>query len=154
MKVKIDPGTFVPTRAHDTDAGLDLYSMEDKTLYPSGWTSIDAETNFKTPLPFCAVFDTGVHIAFEPGTYGRVEGRSGLNIKNSVVVAGSGIVDNGYRGSIKVKLYNLGTEPYSVHKGDRIAQLVIANYVCPQIEIVSNLDETERGGCGFGSTGK
>lgn len=66
MKVKIDPGAYVPTRAHDTDAGLDLYSMEDKTLYPSGWTTVDAETNYTHPLPFCATFDTGVHIAFDP----------------------------------------------------------------------------------------
>ena len=153
MKLKIDPGAFVPTRAHDTDAGLDLYSMEDKTLYPSGWSTLDPETNITYPLPFCATFDTGVHIAFEPGTYGRVEGRSGLNIKNSVVVVGSGIVDNGYRGSIAVKLYNLGTEPYTVHKGDKIAQLVIMPYLTPKIELVEHLDDTPRGSNGFGSTG-
>ena len=153
MKVKLDPGAFVPTRAHNTDAGLDLYSMEDKTLYPSGWTSVDAETNFKTPLPFCATFDTGVHIAFEPGTYGKIESKSGLNVKHSVVSCG-GVVDEGYTGSIAVKLYNLGTEPYTVHKGDKIAQLVIMPYLTPEIELVSFLDDTQRGDNGFGSTGK
>lgn len=152
MKLKIDPGAFVPTRAHDTDAGLDLYSMEDKTLYPSGWTAVDAETNATCPLPFCAVFDTGVHIAFEPGTYGKIESKSGLNVKHSVVSCG-GVIDEGYTGSITVKLYNLGTEPYTVHKGDKIAQLVIMPYLTPKIELVEHLDDTPRGSNGFGSTG-
>lgn len=152
MKVKIDPSTFVPTRAHDTDAGLDLYSMEEKTLYPSGWTSVDAETNYTSPLPFCATFDTGVHIAFEPGTYGKIESKSGLNVKHSVVSCG-GVIDEGYTGSITVKLYNLGTEPYTVHKGDKIAQLVIMPYLTPKIELVEHLDDTPRGSNGFGSTG-
>lgn len=152
MKVKIDPGAFVPTRAHDTDAGLDLYSMEDKTLYPSGWKSLDPETNATYPLPFCATFDTGVHIAFDSGTYGKIESKSGLNVKNSVVSCG-GVVDEGYTGSIAVKLYNLGTEPYTVHKGDKIAQLVIMPYLTPKIELVEHLDDTPRGSNGFGSTG-
>lgn len=153
MKVKINPGSYLPTRAHATDAGLDLYSTEDKTLYPHGWTGVDAETNYTQPLPCCATFDTGVHIAFEPGTYGKIESKSGLNVKHSVVSCG-GVVDEGYTGSIAVKLYNLGTEPYTVHKGEKIAQLVIMPYLTPEIELVSFLDDTERGSHGFGSTGK
>lgn len=153
MKVKINPGSYLPTRAHATDAGLDLYSMEDKTLYPSGWTTLDPITNIEYPLPFCATFDTGVHIAFEPGTYGKIESKSGLNVKHSVVSCG-GVVDEGYTGSIAVKLYNLGTEPYTVHKGDKIAQLVIMPYFAPKLELVSVLDDTARGDNGFGSTGK
>lgn len=148
----MEPSAYLPTRAHETDAGLDLYSMEDRTLYPAGWTSVDAETNYTYPLPFCAVFDTGVHIAFEPGTYGKIESKSGLNVKHSVVSCG-GVVDEGYTGSIAVKLYNLGTEPYTVHKGDKIAQLVIMPYLTPKIELVEHLDDTPRGSNGFGSTG-
>lgn len=147
MKVKIDPGAYVPTRAHETDAGLDLYAREEKIIFPSvrAFPLFQAEN--------AAVFDTGVHIAFEPGTYGKIESKSGLNVKHSVVSCG-GVVDEGYTGSIAVKLYNLGTEPYTVHKGDKIAQLVIMEYKTPEIEIVSFLDETERGSSGFGSTGK
>ena len=152
MKVVVEPGAYVPTRAHDTDAGLDLYSMEDKTLDPSGWTAVDAETNYTHQLPFCATFDTGVHIAFEQGTYGKIESKSGLNVKHSVVSCG-GVIDEGYTGSITVKLYNLGTEPYTVHKGDKIAQLVIMPYLTPKIELVEHLDDTPRGSNGFGSTG-
>lgn len=153
MKVKLEPGTNLPSRAFCTDAGLDLYAREDKTLYPPGWTSVDAETNYTQPLPCCATFDTGVHIAFEPGTYGKIESKSGLNVKHSIVSCG-GVVDEGYTGSIAVKLYNLGTEPYTVHKGEKIAQLVIMPYLTPKLELVSVLDDTARGDNGFGSTGK
>lgn len=98
-------------------------------------------------------FDTGVHIAFDPGTYGKIESKSGLNAKHSVVSCG-GVIDEGYTGSIVVKLYNFGTSPYTVHKGDKIAQLVIMPYLAPKVELVSALDDTDRGDNGFGSTGK
>lgn len=137
MKVKLDPGAIMPTRAHETDAGLDLYSKGTKVI--TSWSS--------------QVFDTGVHIAFDPGTYGKIESKSGLNVNHSVVSCG-GVIDEGYTGTITVKLYNLGTEPYTVHKGDKIAQLVIMPYLTPKMELVDELDETDRGDNGFGSTGK
>lgn len=151
MKVKLDPGAYLPTRAHATDAGLDLYSTEEKTVWPLQGKFEDGELSIH--LSGGTTFDTGVHIAFEPGTYGKIESKSGLNVKHSVVSCG-GVVDEGYTGSIAVKLYNLGTEPYTVHKGDKIAQLVVQNYLSPKLEIVSYLDETERGDNGFGSSGK
>lgn len=153
MKVKLDEGAYLPTRAHSTDAGLDLYSMEEKTILPTGRVGINADTLERIKLPCSATFDTGVHIAFEPGTYGKIESKSGLNVKHSVVSCG-GVIDEGYTGSITVKLYNLGSEPYTVHKGDKIAQLVVQEYLAPKLEIVSSLDETERGDNGFGSSGK
>lgn len=152
MKVKLEPSAYLPTRAHSTDAGLDLYSMEEKTIPPVGSFDFDSKTCALSNFPCSAVFDTGVHIAFEPGTYGKIESKSGLNVKHSVVSCG-GVIDEGYTGSITVKLYNLGTEPYTVHKGDKIAQLVIMPYLTPKIELVEHLDDTPRGSNGFGSTG-
>lgn len=152
MKVKLDPGAYLPTRAHAQDAGLDLYSTEERDIPCIGTTLMDFDGSLEE-LPPCAVFDTGVHIAFDPGTYGKIESKSGLNVNHSVVSCG-GVIDEGYTGSITVKLYNFGTEPYRVHKGDKIAQLVVQNYLSPKLEIVSYLDETERGDNGFGSSGK
>lgn len=137
MKIKLDSGAKIPTRAHSTDAGLDLYSTEDVTIFPG---------NSHT-------FGTGVHILFDSGTYGKVESKSGLNIKDGIVSCG-GVIDEGYTGEIKVKLYNLGTKSYRFSSGDKIAQLIIMPYVTPKMELVSGLEETERGENGFGSTGK
>ncbi len=153
MKVKLEPGAIMPTRAHETDAGLDLYSMEDKVIYQGELSEYDPKTGITRKIQTGTVFDTGVHIAFDPGTYGKIESKSGLNVNYSVVSCG-GVIDEGYTGTITVKLYNLGTEPYTVHKGDKIAQLVIMPYLTPKMELVDDLDETERGDNGFGSTGK
>lgn len=140
LKVKLDEGARMPTRAHDLDAGLDLYSREKRLIYVGGGV----------------VFDTGVHIALEPGTYGKIESKSGLNVNHDVVSCG-GIIDAGYTGSIKVKLYNLSnryTEPYVVEKGDKIAQLIIQRHETPELVEADELDTTERGDKGFGSSGK
>ena len=141
----LEPGSFIPTRAHETDAGLDLYSMEEKIILPA------LQSLF--PIDSCsAAFDTGVHMEIPRGYFGKIESRSGLNVRNDVVSCG-GVIDADYRGSIVVKLYNLGSRPYTVHKGDRIAQLIIQPCALPKLEIVQELDETERNLDGFGSTG-
>lgn len=156
MKIKIDPGATIPTRAHKTDAGLDLYSRETKVIWP---LEIDYEVEnviqrgVTLRLPGGASFDTGVHIELPHGYFGKIESKSGLNVKNGVVSCG-GVIDEGYTGSIVVKLYNFGASPYTVHKGDKIAKLVIMPYLAPELELVSSLDETDRGNNGFGSTGK
>lgn len=137
MKIMLESGATLPARAHDTDAGLDLYSRTTEGMMPGQ----------------SAVFDTGVHIELPHGCYARVEGRSGLNIKYGIVVP-SGIIDNSYRGSIIVKLYNLSQEDYIVSAGDRIAQLIIEKCETPEIEIVDSLDETDRQNSGLGSTGR
>lgn len=137
MKIKLDKGAKMPLRVHRQDAGLDLHSMEMATIFPGeSWT-----------------FDTGVHIALEPGTYGKIESKSGLNVKHDIVSCG-GVVDEGFTGSIRVKLYNLGHEAYTFYPGDKIAQLVIMPYLAPELELVDELDETERGANGFGSSGR
>ena len=141
MKIKLDPGAFLPTRAHATDAGLDLYAMEDRVIWPD------------CKVGDGMVFDTGVHIEIPHGYFGKIESKSGLNVNHGIVSCG-GVIDEGYTGSIKVKLYNLGMRGYAVRKGDKIAQLIIQPYTAPELELVSHLDDTERGDGGFGSTGR
>lgn len=136
MKIKLDKGAILPTRAHTTDAGLDLYSMED--------IIIEAKDS--------AVFDTGVHIALEPGTVGFLKSKSGLNVKFGIT--GEGVIDVGYTGSIKVKLYNNSGYDYRVNPGDKISQLVILPILTPPLEVVDELDDSERGVNGFGSSGR
>ena len=136
MRIKLDNGAKMPTRAHDTDAGLDLYAMEDKVV----------------PCRSSAVFDTGVHVELPNGTAGLVLSKSGLNVKHGIT--SEGVIDVGYTGSIVVKLYNDSYQHYQVHKGDKISQLVIVPILTPELEVVDRLDRTERGDGGFGSTGK
>ena len=144
MKVFLEPGAYMPERAHETDAGFDLRSREEKTIYPAfSWSSI-AES---------CVFDTGVHIEIPRGCYGKIEGRSGLNIKQSIVCCG-GVIDESYTGSIKVKLYNLGNVPYVVHIGDKIAQLIIQPYFAPALQLSGDFRQSKRGDNGFGGTGR
>lgn len=136
MKIKLDDGAFMPTRAHETDAGLDLYSVNKKTIAPHS----------------ARVFDTGVHIELPPNTTGFIKSKSGLNARHSLL--SEGVIDEGYTGSILVKVYNHGKKPYTVSRGDKISQLVILPIVKPELELVEELETTERGNNGMGSTGK
>lgn len=138
MKVKLLDGATLPTRSHKTDAGLDLYSRNDYMLFPGEGVA----------------FDTGVCIELPHGTFGMVANRSGLNIKHGIVCGGVGIVDESYRGSIVVKLYNLTEDRYYIKAGDRIAQLIIQEYVHVDLEEVDELTDTDRGEAGIGSTGR
>lgn len=136
MKVVLDPGAILPTRAHDLDAGYDLYSREDAIVYAGdSWT-----------------FDTGVHMAIPEGWVGDVKSKSGIMVKYGIITDGT--VDAGYTGSIRVKLFNLSRCAVSIVKGQKIAQLVIKRIATPDLEIVDRLEDTERGAGGFGSTGK
>lgn len=136
MKVMIDEDAYIPTRAHDTDAGLDLRSPE--TVY--------------LPAHSSRIIDTGVHVELPRGTAGLLVSKSGLNVKNGIT--STGLIDEGYTGSIAVKLYNHSTVPYKIIRGDKISQLVIVPVLYEGVEIVGELSETERGVRGFGSTGK
>ena len=136
LKVMLDEGAIMPTVAHEGDAGYDVYSREEKFV-PAGGS---------------AVFDLGVHLALPNGYYARVSPRSGLNMTYSVTTFGC-VIDNGFRGSIKIKLYCFGDQGHWVHVGDRIAQLVVMPYITPPLKDVAELDETARGWAGFGSTG-
>jgi len=136
VKITLDEGAVMPQRAHKQDAGLDLFSREDRAI-------LDGDS---------AVFDTGVHIELPPGTFGQLFSKSGLNVNYNIVSCG-GTIDEGYTGSIHVKLYNLGKKPYMIRKGQKICQLVIMPCLKPDLEIVEKLEDTERGTGGFGSTG-
>ena len=137
LKVMLEDGAFEPLRAHKTDAGLDLRSREEIVLWPG----------------HSHTFDTGVHIEFPPGYYGKIESKSGLNVNDSIVSLG-GVIDEQYTGSIAVKLYNMGKKDKVFKPGTKVAQLIIQPYIAPDIEYVSELTETERGDSGFGSSGE
>ena len=159
MKIMLDEGAKLPTRAHEDDAGLDLYCREDVTIYPIGRkdvTGVFANGQYRLAyfdIPNSVSIDTGVHMEIPNGYFGHIESKSGLNVKQGIVSCG-GIIDSGYTGSIVVKLYNFGTEPYTFHAGDKISQIIIQPYIAPELELVDVLDVTERADSGFGSTGK
>lgn len=136
MKVMLDKDAIMPTRAHEADAGLDLYARETQIVCAKD----------------SAVFDTGVHIELPPDTVGFLKSKSGLNVKNGIT--SEGVIDEGYTGSIRVKLYNHSGYDYTVNKGDKISQLVVLPVIKPKLELVDSLEDTERGSNGFGSSGR
>lgn len=137
MKIVLEPWAIMPTRAHEFDAGLDLYSAyDDVCIFPR-----ESE-----------LFDTGVHIQLPKNTVGFLKSKSGLNVKYGIT--SEGVIDAGYTGSIVVKLYNHSDKPYRVRKGDKISQLVILPCLLPELDVVDSLEDTERGTGGFGSTGR
>lgn len=134
---KTHPEAQLPKKNHHDDAGWDLFAVEDKTIPANG----------------SAVVDVGLVLAYlEPGYWIRVASRSGLSFKHSVL-AHPGVVDSGYRGSLGVLLYNFSKSDYNVKKGDRIAQIVTHFNIEFDVEW-GNIEDTERGDKGFGSSGK
>ena len=142
MKIMLDKGAKMPTRAHPWDAGLDLYAPE------------DSGSNYCiSPCGGSVTIDTGVHMEIPEGYVGFIKAKSGLNVKHGLTC--TGVIDAHYTGSIAVKLYN--HHPclrYDVRPGDKIAQLVVLKCELPELELVTGLPETDRGDGGFGSTGR
>ena len=137
MRVKLDQGAFAPTRAHETDAGLDLYTPEDFVLLPQTRITID----------------TGVHIKLPPNTVGYIRSKSGLLKTDGIIT--DGVIDEGYSGSIGVTIYNASLHAVMFGRGHKIAQLVIQPVLYPSVKIVDDLNmDSERGSDGFGSTGR
>lgn len=136
MNIMLDSAALMPTRAHETDAGLDLLSPRDVVV----------------PAKGSAIIDTGVHVELPNGTAGFLKSKSGLNVKHGIT--SEGVIDVGYTGSIVCKLYNHSDDDYKVKCGDKITQLVIVKIETPSLKIVDKFDETERGEGGFGSTGR
>jgi dUTP pyrophosphatase len=127
----------LPKKNHEDDAGWDLFSVEEKTIPANGK----------------GVVDVGLRLAhLEPGYWIRVASRSGLSFKSGIL-AHPGVIDNGYRGSLGVLLYNHSNEDYTVSKGDRVAQLVAHFNVDLNVEW-GDIQDTTRGDKGFGSSGK
>jgi len=101
-----------------------------------------------------AVIPTGIAIALPEGFEAQVRPRSGLAFKHGIGIINSpGTIDSDYRGEIRIALINLGGQPYTIHRGDRIAQLVIQQVRQARLEVVDGLDKTERNDGGFGHTG-
>lgn len=138
--VHLDPGLPLPAYAHQGDAGLDLVAREDAVIPRSGGR---------------ALVPTGIAIAVPIGYVGYVMPRSGLALTHGVTVLNApGVIDAGYRGEIKVVLLNTDQhDSYQVHRGDRIAQLVVAPVEQVRWELVEGFDGEHRGG-GFGHSGR
>ena len=137
LKIMLDDGAIMPTRAHAHDAGLDLYAQEGRI--------IEAKES--------AIFDTGVHVLIPEGYVGLLMSKSGLNVKYGLT--SEGVVDASYTGSIVVKLYNNSGFDYHVRTGDKISQLLIMPIETPSLIQVNDFAEkTERGSNGFGSSGR
>lgn len=136
---KLSKDSTLPTRGSEEAAGWDLYSAEDVLIRPGETKKVGTGLAFEIPK----------------GTFGAIFARSGLATKQGLAPANKvGVCDSDYRGEYIVALHNHSDEPSMVHKGDRIAQLVLMPYFAyPMIE-VDELEDTERGKGGFGSTGK
>jgi dUTP pyrophosphatase len=138
--VQLDPGLPLPSYAHPGDAGLDLTAREDATIAAAGGRLL---------MP------TGISIAIPVGYCGLVMPRSGLALRHGIsIVNAPGLIDAAYRGEIKVVLVNTDpTDDYVIHRGDRVAQLVIQRVEQVGWNVVDDLDGVDRGG-GFGHTGR
>lgn len=135
---KINELAIMPQYAHEGDAGMDLFSIEDKEISPG-------ET---------VLIHTGIKIELPKNTEAQIRPRSGLALKNSITVLNSpGTIDEGYRGEIGVILINHGKNTFKVEKYMKVAQMIIKPIIRVNIVEVDKLSETERAEGGFGSTG-
>jgi len=137
---RIHPGAKLPAYAHgpDEDAGMDLCAVEDVVLEPG--------------VP--RLVATGLTLEIPPGYEAQVRPRSGLALKHAITMPNApGTIDPGYRGEIRVILLNLGREAYTIHAGDRIAQMIVARYQAVEW-LEEPLADSARGQGGFGSSGR
>jgi dUTP pyrophosphatase len=137
---RIHPGAILPLYAHGPaeDAGMDLHAVEDAILEPG----------------VARLVPTGLTIEVPPGFEAQVRPRSGLALKHTITIPNApGTIDPGYRGEVRVIMLNLGREPYTVHAGDRIAQMLVTRYE-PVEWLEGDLADSSRGAGGFGSSGR
>ena len=132
---KLSENATVPVIATDGSVGSDLFSAATKIIPPNS----------------LMLFPTDLSIECPKGTYGRIAPRSGLTVKNKLTVM-AGVIDNDYRGNIQVALFNFGTEPQTISKDDKIAQIIFEQIRYPKFVATDELTETNRGASGFGST--
>lgn len=135
---KLNDYAKLPHYAHIGDAGADLYASEDFTL----------------PAQSCKAVPTGIAMAIPEGHVGYINPRSGMAMKGITVLNAPGTIDSGYRGEIKVILANHTDKDYTISIGDKIAQMVFHKYNEVFFEPVNELDNSDRGSNGFGSSGK
>lgn len=145
MRVKLDRYTDdngvtkvaqCPSRAHTTDAGLDLYAMHGGLVRAGG----------------AATFHTGTHIQLPENTAGVMLPKSGMMVHHNLLTFG--VVDESYRGEILVHVFNLSGDDYAVHAGDKLTQMLVIPVLYEPVEIVDELSDGERGSAGFGSSGR
>lgn len=136
INVILDKGAKMPTKAHEADAGFDIYAPKR--------TVVRAKDS--------AVIDTGVHIEIPHGYVGFLKSKSGLNVQCGI--RGEGVIDAGYTGSIVAKLYNDGHNMVIIEEGQKMIQIVFLPIPDVELEQVSSFEATERGDNGFGSSGK
>ncbi len=134
----LHPEARLPLRAHPGDGGADLHAAEAVTIPPGERRDVG----------------TGLALSVPEGFAGFVQPRSGLAFRHGIMITNApGLIDSGYRGEVRVSLFNSGADPFPVAVGDRIAQLVVQAVEVPTFEAASHLDSTTRGESGFGSTG-
>lgn len=139
LKVQLrSPDAKPPTKGSKTAAGYDIYASQPTVIPAQGQGMASTNISFTVPV----------------GTYGRIAPRSGLAVKHGIQT-GAGVVDRDYTGEVKVVLFNHSNKDFEIKKGDRVAQLILERIVDDaEVLVVENLEETDRGVNGFGSTGK
>ena len=136
MRIMLEESAYKPSRAHDTDAGMDLRTPVAVTV----------------PAHGSVVIDTKTHVELPQGCAGLIVSKSGLSVKHGIT--STGLVDEGFTGSIIVRLYNHSDTDYAFAAGDKVTQLVVIPVCYEPVEIVDSISGGERGDSGFGSTGK
>jgi dUTP pyrophosphatase len=137
IKVKrLHPAAILPQYAHDDDAGMDFFALERITVPP----------HERKLIP------TGIALAIPKGYVGLIWDKSGISTNHGITTM-AGVIDSGYRGEIKIVVHNLSTEPYVFEKGAKVAQMLIQPVERRPLVEVDDLDDTDRGDNGFGSTG-
>lgn len=139
MNVKVFDGGYMPRRAHFDDAGIDLLTPEGFTLRPGESRVVDLKVGFEIPV----------------GYFGKLESKSGLNVNHGVICPG-GVIDSGFRGSVKVRMLNTGYTDYTFMRGDKVVQMVLIPVLLADLNEVDELTPSESGrdNSGYGSTGR
>jgi dUTP pyrophosphatase len=139
VKIKLNsPDAKLPEYKTAGASGMDVCAVEDCTVWHEGGIK---------------AVSTGLHFKIPEGYEIQVRPRSGLSLKGITVMNSPGTVDSDYTGELKVIIANFGIEPFHVKKGDRIAQIILCPIIRAELQVVAELEQTERGSGGFGSTG-
>lgn len=136
IDILLDEGAKMPSKAHDIDAGFDIFTPYEFMLPAGGSEAVD----------------TGVHMIIPDKYCGLVVSKSGLNTKYDIKA--TGLIDSGYTGSIVIKLQNHGDRDFHFHKGEKITQIIILPVPEVTLHTIYSLPDTERGANGFGSSGR